>query len=470
MPGRRVKFGPLIAVLCVAELVCCLETNMISLALSKLYGIYHDPVRVGWIVTAFTLTAASCAVIGARIGDIYGRRNVLVGMLMIACTGSVISFSSQDFNIIILGRILQGVSMGVLPLCYGLLRELVPADKIPTGVGLLSGVYVGGIAVAMLAGGLVLDHGPWQGVFLVSAGCAVLAIILILLVVPPTAAISKSRRIDYWGAILLMPGIALPMLGFERLGKTGWATPEPWAFLVAGIGLLVLWVRHERTHPDPLVDLSQFRSRPIVAAYLAMMASYTGPALFAIIILPMLTQPAWTVVGLGLTATAAGMLKIPANIFSAFAGTFNGYLTRRFGAPRVAAGAAVPIILTCVGLFFRHDSVWLIGFAMIVGFASPLVVLWAALTTTIITLSPPEKAAEAAGVLQVAKSLGYSVGAQTIAMLLSTSAVSQAGVRFPSEQAYVLAFGFCGFLALVSMLLALSAGRSKANARETAVV
>ena len=90
----RVKFGPLIFVLCVAEIVCCLENNMINLALTTLYGIYKDPARVGWIITAFTLTAASCAVIGARIGDIYGRRKVLIGMLLIACTGSLIDRKS----------------------------------------------------------------------------------------------------------------------------------------------------------------------------------------------------------------------------------------------------------------------------------------------------------------------------------------------------------------------------------------
>jgi MFS family permease len=256
-----------------------------------------------------------------------------------------------------------------------------------------------------------------------------------------------------------MPGIALPMLGLDRLGKFGWASPEPWALLATGIGLLVLWVRHERKHPDPLVDLTQFRSRPIVAAYLAMMASYIGPALFAIIVLPLLTQPTWTVVGLGLTATAAAMLKIPANILCAFAGSLNGFLTGRFGTSRVAATGAFVLMLTCIGLIFRHDSVWLIGFAMIFGFAIPLVVMWSALTTTIITLSPPEKATEAAGVLQVAKSLGYAIGAQTIAMLLSTSSITQGASTFPSEQAYVLAFGFCGFLAVVAMIMALSVGR-----------
>jgi MFS family permease len=467
---RRVKFGPLIFVLCLAELVCSLESNMINIALSQLYDIYKDPVRVGWLLTAFMLTAASCTVVGARIGDIYGRRKVLVGMLMIACTGSIVSFSSHDFNIIIVGRMLQGVSMGILPLCYGLLRESVSPDEVANGIGLLSGVYVGGVALGLLAGGLVIDHGPWQNIFLVSAGNAMLATILILLVVPPGAPVSKSRRIDYWGAILLMPGIALSFLGLDRLGKVGSAVLEPWTLLVVGIGLLVVWARHERKHPDPLVDLKQFRSRPIVAANLAMLTVYTGPTLFAIVLLPMLIQPEWTIVGLGLTATAAAMLKIPSNIICAFAGAFNSYLTRHYGASRVAASAALLILLTWIVLIFQHSSVWLIGIAMIFCLAIPLVVLFAALTTIIISESPPEKATEMAGVLQVIKSLGYAIGAQAIAILLSTSVVSQGTRTFPSEHAYLLVFGYCGSLSLVASILALSAGRSTASKLKTAVL
>jgi MFS family permease len=469
MAKTKVKFGLLIFALCVAELVCSLELNMINVALSKLYGIYGDPARVGWLLTAFMLSAASCTVVAASLGDVYGRRRVLVGLLIVACTGSLISFASHDFELIIVGRMLQGASMGILPLCYGLLREFASTDETAKGIGLLTGVYVGGVALGLLAGGLVIDHGAWQNIFLVSAGTALLAITLILLVVPPSAPVSKSRRIDYWGALLLIPGIALPFLGIDRFGKVGWAALEPWALLVVGIGLLVAWVRHEKRHPDPLVDLSQFRRLPIVAANLAMMTVYAGPTLFAIVLLPMLTQPEWTVVGFGLTATAAAMLKIPSNLICAFAGAFNGYLTGRYGAARVAAIAALLIMLTWIVLSFEHRSIWLIGFVMIFGFACPLVVVFAALTTIIISESPPEKATQVAGVLQVVKSLGSAIGAQAIALLLSTSAMTRNGHSFPSEHAYLLVFGYAGALSLIASILALIAGRSTAGAVKTAV-
>lgn len=470
MAKTKVKFGLLIFALCMAEIVCCLQLNMINVALSTLYGIYNDPVRVGWLLTSFMLTAATCTVVAASLGDVYGRRRVLVGLLIVACTGSLLSFASPDFDLIIVGRILQGVSMGILPLCYGLLRDFSSTDETAKGVGLLNGMYVGGIALGLLAGGLIIDHGHWQNIFLVSAGTALLAIILTLLIVPPSAPLSKSRRIDYWGALLLMPGTALPFLSIDRFQKVSWAALEPWALLVVGIALLVVWVRHERRHPDPLVDLSQFQRWPIVAANLAMLAVFAGPTLFAIVLLPMLTQPEWTIVGLGLTATAAAMLKIPSNIVGAFVGALNGYLTRRFGAARVAALAALLLALTWIVLSFEHRSIWLIGFVMIFCLACPLVAIFAALTTIIISEAPPEKATQMAAVLQVTKSLGFAVGAQAIALLFSKSTITRDGYGYPSEHAYLLVFGYLGALSLIASILALTAGRSTAGASKTAVV
>jgi MFS family permease len=443
--------------LCVAELVCCLESTMINIALTELYRIYGDPVRVGWILTAFTIPAASSAVIGGRLGDIYGRRRVLLGLLMVACTGSLISASSADLNVIICGRMLQGVSMGILPLCYGLLKELGNPKQVATGIGLLGGVYAGGVAVGLLLGGLVVDEGHWQGIFIVSAANAVLAIILVLMIVPVSKLPRQIRRIDYWGAILLAPAIALPFLAFDRMGKLGWTASEPWILLAVGVGLTIVWVMYEKRHPDPLVDLRQLKARPIVAANLSMLITYAGPALFAIVMLPILTQPRWTVIGLGLTATAAAMLKIPCNIFCGFSGALNGFLTTRFGAPRVAAVASLVMLVTWALLLFEHGSIWVIAFAMTFLLATPLVLLFAALTTIILAESSSERATEVTGVLQVSKSIGYAIGTQMIALILSRSIVRLNGSAFPSEGAYMHVFVYCAALCGITIIIILNA-------------
>lgn len=104
-------FWPVVAALVLAELTCALESNMIMVALSKLYELYGDPVHVGWLITAFSLASAASATLCSRLGDIFGRRRVLLIMLGVACVGSVISATSHDLNIIILGRVLQGASM-----------------------------------------------------------------------------------------------------------------------------------------------------------------------------------------------------------------------------------------------------------------------------------------------------------------------------------------------------------------------
>lgn len=107
-----------------AELTCSLESNMIYVILSPLYEEYGDPVLVNWMLTAFMLTSFGAAAIVGRLGDVFGRRRMMMVMLVVAAFGSMLSALSNDLIIVIVGRAFQGATMGILPLCYGVLPGL----------------------------------------------------------------------------------------------------------------------------------------------------------------------------------------------------------------------------------------------------------------------------------------------------------------------------------------------------------
>jgi len=302
----------IVTALIIAELTCSLESNMIYIAMSRLYQQYGDPARVGWVVTAFLLAAAATAAVGGRLGDIYGRRRVLLASLGTALTGSVISAVSPDLAWIIVGRTLQGASMAILPLCFGLVREHWPPRRVAFGVGLLGGTYAIGSGLGVTLGGYLIDHGNWQNIFVASGALAALALIGVLAVVPPSPRQPRTGKLDIVGGLLFVPAVTLILLGLSNLRQ--WREPSTGLSIVAGVVLLVLWARHELRHPDPLIDVRMLRNGQIARANLVITLTAFGPLMVNLVLFPLMQQPTWTLVGLGVAATVAGLIKIPTNI------------------------------------------------------------------------------------------------------------------------------------------------------------
>jgi len=305
--ARRPAF--IIAALIAAELTCSLESNMISVALSQLYRQYGDPVKVGWVMTSFLLAAAGTAAIGGRLGDIYGRRRVLMVMLGIALAGSTVSALSTRLEWIIVGRTLQGASMAILPLCFGLVREHWPAHRVAFGVGLLGATYALGSGFGVTLGGVIVDRSNWQNIFVASASLAALAFVAIWVAVPRSRKAPRRGSLDVLGGLLFVPAVAMLLLGLTRLRN--WHEPATGLLIAGGAALLSIWVRHELRHPDPLIDVRMLRNRQVALANLMITLTAFGPLMENIVMFPLMQQPAWTLVGLGASATLAGMVKIP---------------------------------------------------------------------------------------------------------------------------------------------------------------
>jgi MFS family permease len=128
----------IIAALFLAEMTVTFEASMVYAALPTLIREFGDPLNVGWLVTIHMLIAAASAPVIGRLGDIKGRKRLVVVLLALALVGSVISAVSTNFGVVLFGRGLQGLSAVVLPLSIGIVRESLPEDKVPMGIGVLT--------------------------------------------------------------------------------------------------------------------------------------------------------------------------------------------------------------------------------------------------------------------------------------------------------------------------------------------
>src|SRR3546814_57960 len=133
MTARR-NLPLLIAALWIAEVTGSFETAMILAALKRLIEDFGNPAMVGWLITGYLIVGAAIAAVVGRLGDLFGRRRILIAVLLIGAAGSLISALSGNFAILLTGRLMQGVTGAILPLCIGLVHENLGQERAPTGI------------------------------------------------------------------------------------------------------------------------------------------------------------------------------------------------------------------------------------------------------------------------------------------------------------------------------------------------
>ena len=452
----RERFSLLLALLVAVEFSVGLGSTMIYSALATLYALFGDPTRVTWLITAYFLTSAVSAALCGRLGDVYGRRRMLLLILAVATVGSAISAVANDLTVIIFGRALQGLGMAILPLAFGILRENArDARDLNLGVGVLGGTYSLSAGVGFLLGGAIVDNWRWQHVFSVSGAAAALVLIFAFRFLPKDHAPKSRGRLDWLGALFVLPTSALLLaLTFGR--SLGWGSPVIVMLLAGGAASLAGWALHELRHRNPLIDIRLLSNPTILVVNVAIFFTAMAPMIYAQVILPLLQQPAWTGVGFGFSATVGGILKMPTNATSALAGIGAGLVARRHSMRPAIIAAALANCLAFGSLICLHGSVVFVVAMCIFLIAPAVTIFFGCAPALIIEAAPPERTSEATGLSSMLRAVAMAIGTQVIAYSMATSEISnREGVSFPDEHAYATTFMIMTGCCLASLLLAL---------------
>lgn len=437
----------------VAETLSSFETSMILAALKVLVAEFRDPAMVGWLVTGFLIVGAASAAVVGRLGDIYGRQRVLLIVLVIGFIGSVMSAVAESFALLLVGRLLQGVTATILPLGIGLIRETRSPDRVPLAVGFfMSGATIG-TAAGLVLGGLVVDNFTWHGIFVITAVLCVIAFVLVRIFVPASVPLRDGRRIDWFSGILFAPGVTLLLLYLNGGKAWGWTSPGALALLVGGFGLCVWWWIAARRSENPLIDVRPLTDR-VIAVSCATSAFVAMGALQLVVYFSLLMQaPKWTVAGLGLSATVAGLAKLPSNLTSVIAGPLGGWLTGR-GGGRMAMliGGLVTTFGWVLALFDTSSVTTVMLILIVISFGTTM--LFSVTPTILAAAAPPERTSEVSGMVGVIRALFMGVGAQIVTFLLATETVSRGSESYPSPDAFRLAL--VAIIVLTAIATALS--------------
>ena len=427
---------------------------MLFPSLPALIRDFGDAAAVFWTVTIHYLVAASSVALCGRLGDLFGRKRVLLVVLSLALCGSLLSFASSSLLGVIIGRGIQAMSAAAIPLSFGLVRENLPSTRVAFGVGVVATIAPVAGGVGALLGGILVDLASWHLLFGVSAAVSLCAIGLVWSALPSRPA-GARKKIDVLGGLLVPPAIAALLLAIHYSRHWTWMDARTVSLLVGGLALLAFWYVYESRQADPLIDVRLIRRRQIGLANLGMALFGLGALQNVQVLSILLQQPMWTGVGLGISATMTGALFMPFIIINLIGGPLSGRIAARHGGRRAAL---IGMGLTAIGwtaIALEHSQLW---FVMAMGYVQTLgiAMLFAALPNLVVEDVPSDRTSEATGVLSVVRQFAASIGTQVIGYTLATSTVADrtgGAAQFPTDEAFTLTLGYVAVACVLSVLV-----------------
>lgn len=428
----------LLAALSIAEIAAAFETSMIYASIKKLNIAFGDPVAVGWLISAYMLVGAGCAAVIGRLGDLYGRRRIVIFLLACGALGSLISLLFDAYFAVLVGRGLQGLTAALLPLCFGIIREHQREHQVPVSVGIMTSAAGLGAVIGLLGGGYLVDNYYWKSIFVASSILAVVGVAIVIAWVPPDRKFRVDAQIGWLSGVLFVPAVTLILLAVSNSKSLGWSSLTLQATLVLGVFCLLGWIRASLVSTNPLVDIRLFANRNVAVACLVISLLALGALNINLFFSYLMQAPIWSGAGLGLTATVAALYKLPANFVALAGGPISGLLMSRFG-------NRTPLVLTLavIGLgwglaYIFHEQAWQVAVVLIV-IAIGTAMVFTVTSNLVVNAVSSDQTSAATGLLVVVRTTVAAFGAQLIAVILALDTVADPNdpsVRFPSAQSF----------------------------------
>jgi MFS family permease len=456
-PPKLRPYAVIVAIFMVVEVTGIFEQTMYYVAIPTLMGVFKmDAAGIAWGVTLFLLVGAGTAAISGRLGDIYGRKRVLIVLMIISTVGSLISAIFGSYEGILIGRALQGTSTALFPLLAGIAREVVPARRVPVLITLTTGVAIIGGSLAALLAGVLIQAGSWHIMFFASGALAIIALLVVLALPKSVIAPSSHGRLDILGAVLLAPAVAAILYGVTSAQGAG-ASPLVVGLIVGGAVVFVFWIIWELRIKNPMFNLRLFKKRAAVFALIA--TAFSGIGAFAAggIMAPILQQSPTTLpVGVGLTPTQYGLYGLINGAVGFVLSPVGGRVAAKFGAKVTLGSGFIITSIGYIGFFFAVHSLPLSIIAfVIVGLGTAFIL--GGIPNVVVEIVDARDTSEAIGIIfSVGRTLFAAIGTAIVGILLASSTVPKTTaptlLAWDTTTGYVIAASLLGLLATAFIL------------------
>ena len=346
--SRRATLAAMSGVL-LGMLLAALNQTIVATALPRIVSDLGGITQYSWVFTAYMLASTITVPLYGKLGDIYGRKYLFLGAIVIFLVGSALCGVAQGMTQLVLFRALQGIGAGGLfPLSLAVIGSIVPPRDRGRYQGLIGAVFAASSIAGPAVGGFIVDNTTWRWVFLVNLPIGALALVVIWFTMPRRARLTE-HSIDWTGAGVLAAATASLLLGLVWGSERAWTDARIAAALIVAVVLYALFALVERRASEPILPFDVLRN-PVVASSIACMA-LVGMAMFGTIsYVPLFVQGV-----IGTSATSSGVVLTPLMLGAVATGILTGQLVSRTGRYRwnVVLG---PIVLTAgMLLLWRMD-------------------------------------------------------------------------------------------------------------------
>ncbi|MER5291178.1 MFS transporter [Streptomyces pharetrae] len=450
----RTANGAVVPVLAFAGIVVAVMQTLLVPVIKDLPQLLAtDPGNATWVLTSTLLSGAVATPIMGRLGDLFGKRRMLVGSLAVMVVGALISAFTSALLPMIVGRTLQGFAMGAIPLGIGLMRDMLPRERLGSAMALMSSSIGVGGGLALPAAALVAQHTDWHALFYGAAGLGVLAIALVLLVVPESP-LRAPGSFDLPGALGLSAGLVLLLLPITKGSDWGWSSGTTLGLFAAAVVVLLLWGLMELKVAAPLVDLRTTARREVLLTNLA--SIMVGVSFYVVsLVLPQLLQlPSETGYGLGQSMVVAGLCVAPLGVTMMFTAPVYARLSAKYGPKVTLILGLLVIALGYGGGLGLMDAAWQTLVTSIV-LGAGIGLAYSSLPALIVGAVPASETGAANGLNTLMRSIGTSVSSAVIGMVLANTADTVGGVAVPTMHGFRVSFLIATAAVTVGLLLAL---------------